>query len=56
MNWFSGMYLFILVVDTFFPDRVRLRTYMAIGWGEFCILYVTIKLLIIQKKILSNIA
>uniref|UniRef100_A0A2H8TM22 Diuretic hormone receptor n=1 Tax=Melanaphis sacchari TaxID=742174 RepID=A0A2H8TM22_9HEMI len=29
----EGMYLFILVVDTFFPDRVRLRTYMAIGWG-----------------------
>ncbi|XP_050435587.1 diuretic hormone receptor-like isoform X2 [Adelges cooleyi] len=29
----EGMYLFILVVDTFFPDRLRLRTYMAIGWG-----------------------
>jgi len=29
----EGLYLFILVVDTFFQDRVRLRSYMAIGWG-----------------------
>jgi len=46
MNRFSGMYLFILVVDTFFPDRVRLQTYMFIGWGKF-LLYVS---LIIIKK------
>lgn len=32
---FSGMYLFILVVDTFCTDRVRLRSYMAIGWGKY---------------------
>ncbi|VVC33436.1 GPCR, family 2, diuretic hormone receptor,GPCR, family 2, extracellular hormone receptor domain,GPCR [Cinara cedri] len=29
----EGLYLFILVVDTFFLDRLQLRTYLGIGWG-----------------------
>ena len=30
----SGLYLYILVAETFTRENVRLRCYVLIGWGE----------------------
>lgn len=29
-----GLYLYMLVVETFSGDNMRIKTYAAIGWGE----------------------
>lgn len=31
---FAGLYLYILVAETFTRENVRLRCYVLIGWGE----------------------
>ncbi len=31
---FPGLYLYVLVVQTFMAENIRLRIYAAIGWGE----------------------
>lgn len=30
----AGLYLYMLVVETFSGDNMRIKTYAAIGWGE----------------------
>jgi len=31
---FSGLYLYVLVVQTFIADNIKLRVYCLIGWGK----------------------
>lgn len=32
---YIGFYLYMLVVETFSADKIRLRIYALIGWGKF---------------------
>ena len=31
----SGLYLYMLVVETFSADKIKLRVYAVIGWGKY---------------------
>ena len=32
--WILGLYLYVLVVQTFMAENIKLRVYAAIGWGK----------------------
>lgn len=34
---FSGLYLYMLVVETFTAENIKLKVYTTIGWGELTI-------------------
>ena len=31
----AGLYLYMLVVETFTGENIKLRVYVIIGWGKF---------------------
>ena len=37
--YFIGLYLYMLVVRTFSVENIKLRVYVAIGWGKFILCF-----------------